>query len=312
MLGSGPDDGDGDILAMGADKPRRTWPIGRRSRIVLAVVGVCSLLAAGGAVAALRLGSRGPADPALAGLITEVTTVPMSALRSAGGQGSYVGSLPSASSSGNSASSSIALFAGLSAPTVVYGSPLSSGGKPEVLYVGTEFCPYCVAESWSLIVALSRFGHFTGLHISRSPSFEDIAPIDGWTFYGSSYTSSYLAFAPVETRSNVLVKPTDDPGSVNSYRPLQRLTPPEQAVMTQYDKPQQTPFIDFGGTAIELGSGVEPADLAGLTWSQIAADLRRPASTAGAALLFAAGTLTSELCQLTDDHPAAVCVPPAG
>ena len=311
MLGSGPD--DGDILAMGADKPRRARAIGRRSRIVLAVVGACALLAAGGTVAGLRLDTRGPADPALAGLITEVTTVPMSALRSAaGGQGSYAGSLPSASSSGNSASSSIILFAGLSAPTVVYGSPLSSGGKPEVLYVGTEFCPYCVAESWSLIVALSRFGQFAGLHISRSPSFEGVPPIDGWTFYGSSYTSRYLAFAPVETHSNVLVKPADNPGSAKSYRPLQRLTPAEQAVMTQYDKPQQTPFIDFGGTAIELGSGVEPTDLAGLTWSQIAADLRRPASTAGAALLFEASTLTSELCQLTDDRPAAVCVPPGG
>ena len=28
--------------------------------------------------------------------------------------------------------------------------------------------------------------------------------------------------------------------------------------MTQYDKPRQTPFIDFGGTATELGSGIEP------------------------------------------------------
>src|ERR1700721_1365736 len=143
MLGSGPD--DDDILAMGADKPRRTWAIGRRSRMLAAV------------------------------LITEVTTVPMSALRSApGGQGSYVGSLPSASTSGNSASSSITVFAGLSAPTVVYGNPLSSGGKPEVLYVGTEFCPYCMAESWPLIVALSRFGQFTGLRTSRSPSFENV------------------------------------------------------------------------------------------------------------------------------------------
>jgi hypothetical protein len=311
MLGSGPD--DGDILAMGADKPRRTWAIGRRSRIVLAAACVCALLAAGGTVAGLRLGSRGPADPALAGLITEVTTVPMSALRSAsGGQGSYAGSLGSESLSGNSASSSIMVFAGLSAPTVVYGSPLSSGGKPEVLYVGTEFCPYCVAESWSLIVALSRFGQFSGLRTSRSPSFEDIHPIDGWTFSGSSYTSRYLAFAPVETYSNVLVKPTDDPASAKSYRPLQRLTPAEQAVMSQYDKARQTPFIDFGGTAIELGSGIEPTVLAGLTWSQIAADLRRPASTAGAALLFEASTLTSELCQLTDDRPAAACVPPAG
>ncbi len=100
MLGSGPD--DGDVLEMGQDRPRRTWAIGRRSRIVLAVAGVCVLLAAGGTVACLRLSADGPADPALSTLITEVTTVPMSAVRSAsGGAGSYAGSLPSASSSGN-------------------------------------------------------------------------------------------------------------------------------------------------------------------------------------------------------------------
>jgi hypothetical protein len=315
MLGSGPD--DGDVLAMGPDKPRRSWAIGRRSRVALAVVGVCALLAAGGTVAGLRLSSRGPADPALNRLITEVTTVPVSAAGSgSGAQGSYVGSLPaassSASSSGNTASSSIALFAGLSAPTAVDGRPLTSGGKPEVLYVGTEYCPYCVAESWPLIVALSRFGEFSGLRTSRSPHFDDVPPTDGWTFYGSSYTSRYLAFAPVETYSNVLVKPTDDPGKAKSYRKLQRLTAAEQAAMSRYDSPGQTPFIDFGGIATEIGSGIVPTVLAGLTWSQIAADLRHPATTAGGAILFSVGLLTSELCQLTDDRPAAACRAPAG
>jgi hypothetical protein len=306
MLGSGPD--DGDVLEMGPDKPRRSWAIGRRGRVALAVVGVCALLAAGGTVAGLRLGSRGPADPALARLINEVTTVPVNAAGSGSGvQGSYVGSLPSVSSSGNSTSTSIAIFAGSPSPTGPNARPLFSDGKPEVLYVATEFCPYCDANSWPLIVALSRFGQFSGLSLSRSPTFENIPPIDGWTFYGSSYKSPYLAFAPVETYSNVLVKPKADPGNPKSYRTLQRLTAAEQTVMNQYDKPRQTPFIDFGGTATELGSGVVPNTLAGLTWTQIAADLRRPASPAGGAILFSASVLTSELCQLTDDRPAPAC-----
>ncbi len=311
MLGSGPD--DGDVLEMGPDKPRRSWAIGRRSRVALAVAGVCALLAAGGTVAGLRLGSRGPADPALTRLITEVTTVPVSAAGSgSGAQVAYAGSLPAASSSGNSASSSIMLFAGFSSPTPVNGRRLTAGGKPEVLYVDTEYCPYCVAESWPLIVALSRFGQFSGLRTSRSPLFEDIPATDGWTFYGSSYTSRYLAFTPVETYSNVLVKPKADPGNPKSYRRLQRLTTAEQAVLSQYDKERQTPFIDFGGTATEVGSSVVPNVLVGLTWSQIAADLRHPATTAGGAILFAVNVLTSELCQLTDDRPAAACRAPAG
>src|SRR3984957_2016979 len=112
MLGSGPD--DGDILEMGPDKPRRSWAIGRRSRVALAVAGVCALLAAGGTVAGLRLGSRSPADPDLARLITEVTTVPVSAAGSGSGTpSSYVGSLPALSSSGNSEPRSIRVLAGL-------------------------------------------------------------------------------------------------------------------------------------------------------------------------------------------------------
>ena len=302
MLGSGPD--DGDVLEMGPDKPRRAWAIGRRGRLALA--GVCALLAVGGTLVGLRLSSSGPADPALARLITEVTTVPVNELGS-GGAGTYSGELPSPDSSASSASSSNLLFDGFPSPAGANGRPLSSGGKPEVLYVATEFCPFCAAQSWPLIVALSRFGEFSGLSTSRSPAFDNVPPVDGWTFYGSSYTSRYLAFAPVETYSSVLVNPKADPGDPTSYRRLQRLTVAEQAVFHEFDGQGQTPFIDFGGTATALGTDIIPATMTGLTWSQIAADLRRPASTAGAAILFSAAVLTAELCQLTGNRPATAC-----
>jgi hypothetical protein len=302
MLGSGPD--DGDVLEMGPDKPRRGWAIDRRGRLALA--GACALLVVGGALVGLRLSSSGPADPALARLITEVTTVPVSAVGSGGG-GSYSGALPSSSSSAGSASSSMLLFAGSPSPTGPNGRPLFSDGKPEVLYVATEFCPYCVANSWPLIVALSHFGKFSGLSTSRSPTFESIPPIDGWTFYGSSYKSPYLAFAPVETHSDVLINPNADPDDKTSYRSLQRLTTAEQAVFSQFDRAGETPFLDFGGQATTTGSDIIPAALVGLTWNQIAADLRRPASTTGAAILFSAAALTAELCQLTGNRPVAAC-----
>ncbi len=50
------------------------------------------------------------------------------------------------------------------------GTALTSGGKPEMLYIGAEFCPYCAAMRWSMAVALSRFGTLTALHgIHSSP-----------------------------------------------------------------------------------------------------------------------------------------------
>jgi hypothetical protein len=65
-----------------------------------------------------------------------------------------------------------------------------------------------------MIVALSRFGTFTRLRTIRSGTFnsalmptltdQSFPALDTWTFYGSGYTSKYLTFVPVETRSNVI------------------------------------------------------------------------------------------------------------
>jgi hypothetical protein len=137
--------------------------------------------------------------------------------------------------------------------------------------------------------------------------FDGVPPIDTWTFYGSSYTSPYLAFVPVETRSNVLVSPTASKGNAASYRVLQRLTPAEQAVFGKYDNDRSTPFIDFANRAAQVGSGILPDLVAGRTWQQIAAALRQPQTSLGAALLNEADTLTAELCRLTGGRPAAVC-----
>src|SRR5712692_8559609 len=48
------------------------------------------------------------------------------------------------------------------------GTLLTGNGKPEVVYVGAEYCPFCAAERWALSVALSRFGSFSGLHLIHS------------------------------------------------------------------------------------------------------------------------------------------------
>jgi hypothetical protein len=333
MSGSWPDDGDvdGDVIAMGPEKPRRTWlrrtgAIGGRTRLVLAVAGACVLLAGGATVAVVRLTANGSADAALAELITEVTTVPVDATAapislpsgppiSPGMPISSATSTPSGAEvyladggSAGSAGSASSLPAEFAFPTPVSGPPLTAAGKPEVLYVGSEYCPYCVAENWALIVALSRFGTFSGLNTSRSAHFDNVPPIDGWTFYGSSYTSPYLSFVPVETRSNVLVvNAKTGKISNNSYRMLQRLTPAEESIFSRFDTMGQTPFLDFGGQATLLGSGISPETLVGKTWSQIAADLRHPHTPAGQEIRVSADVLTAEFCWLTGDRPAAAC-----
>src|SRR5216683_3455729 len=80
------------------------------------------------------------------------------------------------------------------------GAALTSGGKPEMLYIGAEFCPYCAAMRWSMAVALSRFGTLSPLHgIYSSSASGEVDPHTATpTFYKSSYSSNYLAFTPGE------------------------------------------------------------------------------------------------------------------
>jgi uncharacterized protein DUF929 len=282
-------------------------PAGKRPGSLTAAVVACVLLAAAGTFAALSLTSTGPADPDLGRLITEVTTVPVDTAAPAGFISGAAGPPATPPSPAGAPAYAPNTVTGPGAPASVSGPPLTDAGKPEVLYVATGYCPYCAAENWALIVALSRFGQFTGLTTSRSPQFEDVPPIDTWSFYGSSYTSRYLAFVPVETRSNVLVSPKANKGDAASYRVLQRLTAAEQAVFGKYDNHGSTPFIDFADQAVQTGSGILANLVAGNTWQQLAGDLRHPETLEGATLLNEADTLTAELCSLTGGRPAAAC-----
>jgi uncharacterized protein DUF929 len=75
------------------------------------------------------------------------------------------------------------------------GAPLTSRGKPEILYVGAGYCPYCATERWPLAVALSRFGTFTGRRGIHS-SATDVYPSQPTpAFAHSSYTWAQVAAA---------------------------------------------------------------------------------------------------------------------
>ena len=75
----------------------------------------------------------------------------------------------------------------------VDGPSLTQGGKPEVLFMGSEYCPYCAAQRWAMVSAVSRFGTFSGLTTTHSSSSDVDANTPTLTFYGSKYTSQYIS-----------------------------------------------------------------------------------------------------------------------
>jgi Domain of unknown function (DUF929) len=279
IIGTSPDFLDGARNTLKARISRY-----RRPLITVVSVAVVAAVAVVAIFAAIRPAAPAPKiSPALAKLIREVTTVPE-----------------------NAEISTNVDFLGILAHPVA-GTPLTQHGKPEVFYVDAGFCPYCAAQNWALIVALSHFGTFSGLSTVRTHLYDGSPPIDGWMFYGSSFTSRYLAFVPVEAWSDTLVSAKANPDDRNSYRRLQKLTQAQQAVFDKYDATHAVPFIDFGNQSVSIGSILPPTVLAGQTWSQIAATLSDGRTVADQAILSAAASLTGQLCQLTGNRPASAC-----
>jgi hypothetical protein len=194
---------------------------------------------------------------------------------------------------------------------------LTAGGKPAMLYLGAEFCPFCAAERWAMITALSRFGTFTGLASIKSATMdgagdqEPFPATDTWTFRQATFTSSFLAFTPVELFTNIPDKQT------GGYTTLQKPTAAQQALLSKYDAPPfvpsqdqgAIPFIDYGGKFLSVGASYDPSVLQGLSWAQIATDLHNPASPVAKGVLGAANFMTAALCQLTGGQPATACTP---
>ena len=187
--------------------------------------------------------------------------------------------------------------------TTLSGQPaLTAGGKPEVLYMGAEYCPYCAAERWAMVAALSRFGTFSSLHFIHSSSTDVYPSTPTLTFYKSGYSSRYVTFDPVEMFSG-----TPDSASSAGYATLQKPTSAEQAVMTKYDSGGSFPFVDVGNRYSVVGAQYLPTALAKLTWAQVAAAMRDPGSVVARDVDGAANDLTAAICKVTNGQPGAVC-----
>jgi hypothetical protein len=260
----------------------------RRRRNRWAAISVAAVVAVVAAVVAVGLSTGGSGSaftrraPAPAGLVSHITSVALADL---------TGALAKVESSSNPLQPAIALNA----------APLTSGAKPEVLYIGAEFCPICATERWAMVVALSKFGTFSGLSQIRSANRDgDIATLD---FYGSRYTSSYLAFAPVEVETN---QP-----SGSSYKPLQAPTAAEESLwvstMAKFGQNPGFPFIDMDGRYLLYTSQIPDTTLSGLDWTQISSDIGDNNSTVGAGVDASAAALVKYFCSVTGDKPAATC-----
>jgi len=184
------------------------------------------------------------------------------------------------------------------------GAPPLTGadGKPQILYIGADYCPFCAAQRWALVVALSRFGSFQHLFLTQSSHTDVFPDTDTFTFHGSSYTSQYLDFVAVET--------ADRDG-----RPLQAPTADQQALMAKFDVPPYVPAASAGGIPwldvanqyAMVSSGYTPGVLSGLSWAQIVDKLSNANDPVAKGIIGDANNITATICKATGLQPASVC-----
>ncbi len=171
------------------------------------------------------------------------------------------------------------------------GTPWNTG-KPVVLYVGGEFCMYCALQRWALVLALSRFGSFSGLHYMTSGPNEGDLPT--FTFVASTYASSYVTFRPFELEDRS-----------NPPKQLQSLPSNYTAIWGEYGG--GFPFIDLGNTYVVSGSLLaDTSILQGKNWTSIIGNIAA-SDSGGIQVREAANLLTAAICKLTQGAPPGVC-----
>lgn len=255
---------------------------------------------------------------AAVGIVIVVVVVALVWISLSGGKGSSSGTLasydnmpvPASLMSKFSVSNNVSKAIGLGAAYPIgsqYSSirvinnatPLMAAGKPEVLYIGADYCPFCAAQRWALIMALSRFGSFSGLQYMTSSPTDGDPNTATFTFSNASYSSPYVTFVAVETTKNKLVNGT--------YPLLQVPNASENTTFTTYNPNGSIPFVDFGNKTVEIGATYDPSILDGKNWSQIASQLNNTSSEEAQGIIGSANLLTAQICNMDGNQPQSVC-----
>lgn len=185
---------------------------------------------------------------------------------------------------------------------------LRSHGKPELLTMNLAWCPHCAANSWSLAVALDRFGALTGLRVIDSGTHYCMLVSDpcaltpspcyphthGLSFLRARYRSSYLSFAPIVLQD------------VDGHH-VENPTRTQNSALNSFDPQGQTPALDIGGVFGFVNSGFSPGALVHRSWSQIAGSLAHAHNPIARRVDGLANLFTAAICKVTRGHPAGVC-----
>jgi hypothetical protein len=176
---------------------------------------------------------------------------------------------------------------------------------PVLLAADIAWCDHCAADSWSLAVALSRFGALHGLrqidtgtyqstHTGSSPLYDHL---QGVSFYRARYSSKLLGLTSVTLQD------------LNG-KPLAHLTKAQGRDLSGFDTAGFLPAFDVGGRYGIVNSGFTPLVLHGQSAATIASRIANGTSSIGQNIDGLANVFSAAICSATGQKPHAVCASP--
>jgi hypothetical protein len=251
-----------------------------RRRLLLSGAAVVAVLAVVGALVGVSLFTAHPAaseSRAASVVVHQATTVPLAVLTRV----------------------STAQAATPLRKVAAAGPPLTIDGKPAVVFVSEESCPFCAAERWPLVVALSHFGTWSNLGSTRSSATDVYPNTATFSFRAAHYRSAEITLRTTELADN-------------AGHALQPETPLDAKLIGTYDVPPfvnsadqsgAVPFLDIANHYILAGAQYNPQILAGLSAAQIASQLRNPSSPVARAIDGSARVIVTVIDQVLHGTP---------
>lgn len=173
------------------------------------------------------------------------------------------------------------------------GTVAMKDGKPRMIYVGAEYCPFCAGERWALVTALSRFGTFTGIEYAVSSATDNPASIPTLSLKDAKFTSQYLSFESYEVQDR-------------DGKALQK-EPDDVVALQSANGGTAIPWIYYAGKAYQSGSTVDGTVFGDQAQDPIGAALSDSSSALTKTVIGGANLTTARICQTTANKPANVC-----
>jgi thiol-disulfide isomerase/thioredoxin len=167
-----------------------------------------------------------------------------------------------------------------------------SEGKPVIVYIGAEFCPFCAFLRWPLTVALMRFGNISGLEYMRSAGSPEVFPDTAtFSFRHINYSSKYVVFQAYELEDR-------------NRNQIESLPSNYSQVFSSYGSAY--PFLSFANVYVLSSSIYSPSLMQGKNWTQIVSIINSQTEL-GYQVRTVANAITAVICKITKGTPENVC-----